>query len=50
MKEAVLKLTGEGINDDLPTLFADGLLEHLRLKTVVDRDNAFVYTVCQYTV
>lgn len=50
MKEAVLKLTGEGINDDLPTLFADGLLERLRLQTVVDRDNAFVYTVCQYTV
>jgi 4'-phosphopantetheinyl transferase len=48
MKEAVLKLTGEGINDDLPTLFDDGLMERLRFQTVIDRTNAFVYTTCQY--
>ncbi len=57
-KEAVLKLTGEGIDDNLPRLF-DGssaysslqgknLLEQLQLQTVIEREKSFVYTVCQY--
>ena len=48
MKEAVLKLTGEGISDDLPTLFDGDLLQRVHFQTVVDRTNAFVYTTCQY--
>jgi 4'-phosphopantetheinyl transferase len=47
-KEAVLKLTGEGIDDNLPALFDGDLMERVRFQTVVDHDNAFVYTVCQY--
>lgn len=47
-KEATLKLTGEGINDDLPSLFNQDTLEHLRFDTTVRKDKGFVYTVCRY--
>ena len=43
MKEALLKLTGEGIRNDLKNLLA----EHtdVRLHTIVSPDNRYVYTV-----
>lgn len=47
-KEAALKLTGEGINDDLPSLFTEDLLGNLMFDTVVRKDCGFVYTVCRY--
>lgn len=47
MKEAVLKLTGDGISDDLPKLFDGDLLQRVHFQTVVDRNNGFVYTICQ---
>lgn len=48
MKEAVLKLTGEGINDNLPSLLTEKLLGKLDIKTVVREDLGYVYSVCQY--
>ena len=47
-KEAALKLTGEGINDDLPSLFTQDTLHRLIFDTTVRKDNGFVYTVCRY--
>jgi len=46
-KEAVLKLTGEGINDDLPSLFTPDTLKNLSLHTEVCQSKGFVYSVCQ---
>ena len=46
-KEAALKLTGEGINDDLPSLFTASTLHNLTFNTVVRPDLGFVYSVCQ---
>lgn len=48
MKEATLKLTGEGINNDLPSLFSQDMLSVLTFDTVVRKDAGFVYTVCRY--
>ena len=47
-KESVLKLTGDGIDDNLPSLFDGDLLQRVCFQTVVDRSHAFIYTVCQY--
>lgn len=47
-KEAALKLTGEGINDDLPSLFSPDLIHRLTFDTVVRQDCGFVYTVCRF--
>ena len=47
-KEATLKLTGEGINDDLPSLFNQETHERLMFNTIVQKDKGFVYTVCQH--
>lgn len=47
-KEAALKLTGEGINEDLPSLFTPDTLNQLVFDTVVRQDCGFVYTVCNY--
>lgn len=48
MKESVLKLSGEGINDHLPDLLTPDLLSHVSFQSVVRQDSGFVYTVCQY--
>lgn len=48
MKEAVLKLTGEGINDNLPSLLTPELLARLEMETHVRADLGFVYTICRY--
>lgn len=47
-KEAALKLTGEGINDDLPSLFTQDTLHRLIFDTTVRKDKRFIYTVCRY--
>ena len=44
-KEAVLKYTGQGLTQDLPTLLSDKLLETVQLTTVEMED--VVYSVCQ---
>ena len=48
VKEAVLKLTGDGINDDLPSLLTADLLDKLDIKTVVCENYGYVYSVCRY--
>ncbi len=48
MKEAVLKLSGEGINDHLPELLTHDLLSQVSFQSVVRQDSGFVYTICQY--
>lgn len=45
MKESYLKLTGEGLNDNLPGLLpAPGII----FQTVTDASGKFIYTVCQF--
>lgn len=48
MKEAVLKLTGEGINEDLPSLFSNELIESVRFETYIEKDKGLVYSICTY--
>lgn len=48
MKEAVLKLTGEGINDNLPSLFSTGLLDRVVFDTHIEKEKGFVYSICSY--
>lgn len=48
IKESVLKLTGEGINDSLPSLLTDKLLLQLDIKTVVREDLGYVYSICRF--
>ena len=43
MKEAVLKLSGEGLRDNLKDVLAD--VKDLDIKTVVSPDNRYVYSV-----
>ena len=47
IKEAVLKITGEGINDNLPSLLTPSLLSRYSFDTQIYTDKGFVYTVCQ---
>ena len=46
MKEARLKLTGEGIREDLKLVLADK--EHYRFTTCEDPLGRYVYTVCEH--
>lgn len=48
MKEAILKLTGEGINDEMPSLMTLELMEKLDMRTWVDEEKGYVYSICQY--
>lgn len=48
MKEAVLKLTGEGINEDLPSLLSNDLLESVHFETYIEKDKGYVYSICTY--
>lgn len=48
-KEAVLKLTGEGINDNLPSLFTPALTNSIIMDTHVCQDKGFVYSICRYS-
>ena len=44
MKEAVLKLSGEGISNDIKDVL---LVAHKRYTTVVDSQRRYIYTMCQ---
>lgn len=46
-KEAYLKLTGEGLTDNLPALFDGGAAARVKFDTHVLADKGFVYTTCQ---
>ena len=46
-KEAFLKLTGEGLTDDLPALFRSPQAQEIGFCTYVAADRSYVYTVCQ---
>lgn len=48
MKEAYLKLTGEGINDDLPSLFSEYTLSRITMDTTVCKEKGFVYTIGKF--
>ena len=45
-KEAYLKLTGEGLTDDLPSLFGPAQSEEVSFSTFVAPDKSYVYTIC----
>ncbi len=45
VKESVLKLTGEGLSDDLPGLLTPDLLRNLHLETHVCPDKGYVWSV-----
>jgi len=45
MKEARLKLTGQGITDDLKTVLDD--TSHLKFTTIEQIDRNYIYTVCE---
>ena len=47
-KEAYLKLTGEGLVDNLPALLSSADAQKVCFDTYVAPDNSFVYTVCRY--
>lgn len=44
-KEAVLKYTGQGLTQDLPSLLSDKLLETIKLETF--QEEGVVYSICQ---
>lgn len=45
MKEAVVKLSGEGISDNMKDILQDASLD---METVVDKDQRYVYSICTY--
>ena len=45
-KEALLKLTGEGITDNLPTLLSSPEAQRVTFHTIVAPDGRYAYTVC----
>lgn len=47
-KEAVLKLTGEGLTADLPGLLVPELLQRLQMETFADGMKGWVCTVCTF--
>lgn len=48
MKESYLKLTGDGINDNLTTLFTKDLLGSITFDTHVCMEKGYVYSICKY--
>jgi 4'-phosphopantetheinyl transferase len=47
-KEAALKLTGDGLTDDLPSLFTNGLKDQVKFETHICKDKGYVYSICHY--
>ena len=45
MKEALLKLTGEGISSDMKTALTDAGNYHF--ETVIEQEKRYIYTVCE---
>lgn len=48
VKEAVLKLTGDGLVDNLPGLLTSGLLSRLDIETTVCREKGWVRSVARW--
>jgi 4'-phosphopantetheinyl transferase len=48
IKEAILKLSGKGITDDLPALLTPDLLNRITLETHTDEKNGCAYTIASY--
>lgn len=48
MKESLLKLTGEGIRNDLKTLLTSSRQNGYQFHTVVHAERRYVYTLCRY--
>lgn len=48
MKEALLKLSGEGLTDDLPELLDGGICDKVEFRTEVSPERGYVQTVCTY--
>ena len=47
-KEAFLKLTGEGLTNDLPTLLCNHEAENVSFQTHTASDNSYVYSICSF--
>ena len=47
-KEAFLKLTGEGLTDQLPVLFSSSRADNVCFRTYTAADRSYVYTVCRW--
>ena len=47
-KEAYLKLTGEGLTDNLPGLFSNEVMSGITFDTHVNAEKGFVYTTCTH--
>lgn len=48
MKESALKLTGEGINDEMPMLFDGENRSRFDIETNVCASERYVYSICRY--
>lgn len=46
-KEALLKLTGDGLNDHLKTVLSTEVSRTVEFSTVVQSEYGFIYTICQ---
>lgn len=46
-KEAFLKLTGEGLTDNLPAVLAAPLAQKASFSTHISPDHSYVYTICK---
>ena len=47
-KEAFLKLTGEGLTDNLPSLLTTPQAEKVAFETHIATDNSYVYSICRW--
>lgn len=48
MKEAMLKLSGEGLRDDMARLLTPDTLAAVDMQTTVDRERGLAYSICRY--
>ena len=47
-KEAFLKLTGEGLVDNIPDVLRDVRIKKVSFETHTAQDKSYVYTVCRF--
>ena len=47
-KEAFLKLTGEGLNDNIPDLFEDEIINQIKLHTFVADNCSYAFSLCYW--
>lgn len=48
-KEALLKLTGEGINDDIKSVLSAENMSRVRIETFVNEEKGYVYSLAHFT-